>query len=342
MPKNNQEKEKTETKRNIKDSVFTTLFADPDYTLRMYKEMHPEDTEIQKSDINIVTLKNVFVKDHFNDLGFMIKQKLIVLVEAQSTFSVKIALRFFIYLADSYERFIRDHDLNVYSSSKSFGIDIFGEKVKYLPAPELYVIYTGKEDVPDEIDFADLYESEIKSVSIKIKVIKSSGTDTITGQYIRFCVIADEERIRYGEDHKAAVQSVIQRCKQEHILEEFIRIHEAEVRRMLGEIFSEEYANEVMLRGKERERLYELNEAEKRGIELGEKRGIELGEKRGIELGEKRGIELGEKRGIELGEKKAVSEIVKNMIKENVSEDLISRFAGIAVEEIRKIAAETE
>jgi len=47
MQKNNQEKEKTETKRNIKDSVFTTLFADPDYTLRMYKEMHPEDTEIQ-------------------------------------------------------------------------------------------------------------------------------------------------------------------------------------------------------------------------------------------------------------------------------------------------------
>jgi len=114
------------------------------------------------------------------------------------------------------------------------------------------------------------------------------------------------------------------------------------MRRMLGEIFSEEYANEVMLRGKERERLYELNEAEKRGIELGEKRGIELGEKRGIELGEKRGIELGEKRGIELGEKKAVSEIVKNMIKENVSEDLISRFAGITVEEIRKIAVETE
>jgi len=122
--------------------------------------------------------------------------------------------------------------------------------------------------------------------------------------------IADEERIRYGEDHKAAVQSVIQRCKQEYILEEFIRIHESEVRRMLGEIFSEEYANEVMLRSKERERLYELNEAEKRGIEL--------------------------------GEKKAVIEMVKTMIKNNAGVEEISRFTGITVEEIRKIAEKTE
>lgn len=34
------------TKRNTKDSVFTHLFSFPEYQLKMYQALHPEDTEV--------------------------------------------------------------------------------------------------------------------------------------------------------------------------------------------------------------------------------------------------------------------------------------------------------
>lgn len=36
---------KINTKRNVKDSVFTNLFGTPKYLFKMYQALHPEDTE---------------------------------------------------------------------------------------------------------------------------------------------------------------------------------------------------------------------------------------------------------------------------------------------------------
>ena len=45
--------------RNAKNSVFTYLFRIPEYTLRLYREMHPEDEDVGVDDIEIVTLEQV-------------------------------------------------------------------------------------------------------------------------------------------------------------------------------------------------------------------------------------------------------------------------------------------
>ena len=75
-------------KRNIKDCVFTNMFGDKKYLIQMYKALHPEDTETTENDLNIVTLENVLVNDLYNDLGFTVGEKLICLVEAQSTWTM--------------------------------------------------------------------------------------------------------------------------------------------------------------------------------------------------------------------------------------------------------------
>ena len=48
-----------EPKRTIKDSIFTFLFGEPEYTMELYQALHPEDTTVKDSDVKLVTLQNV-------------------------------------------------------------------------------------------------------------------------------------------------------------------------------------------------------------------------------------------------------------------------------------------
>ncbi|MDO5398885.1 MAG: hypothetical protein Q4G33_13250 [bacterium] len=47
-------------RRSIKDSVFTNLFSNKKYTLKLYQALFPENTEdITEDDIDIITLGNI-------------------------------------------------------------------------------------------------------------------------------------------------------------------------------------------------------------------------------------------------------------------------------------------
>jgi len=59
-------------KRNMYDSVFTSLFSDPENMLRLYRDLHPEDTDVTADDIKDVTLKATMVNHIYNDLGFTV------------------------------------------------------------------------------------------------------------------------------------------------------------------------------------------------------------------------------------------------------------------------------
>ena len=72
MAENTLIQKETKVNRNAKDSVFCDLFGKPEYLIRLYRALHPEDTKAQESDLTIVTLSSVFLKGIYNDLGFMI------------------------------------------------------------------------------------------------------------------------------------------------------------------------------------------------------------------------------------------------------------------------------
>ena len=84
--------------RQAKNSVFLNLFMCKEYQLLLYKELFPQDTTITEDDLELVTLDNVLTIHPYNDLGLLSRGKLIVLAEAQSTWSVNIIFR----LADCY------------------------------------------------------------------------------------------------------------------------------------------------------------------------------------------------------------------------------------------------
>lgn len=71
------------TKRKIKDSVFTDLFRNKKYLLQLYQTLHPEDKEVTENELEDVTIKHIMVDGDYNDLGFSVGNRLLILVESQ-------------------------------------------------------------------------------------------------------------------------------------------------------------------------------------------------------------------------------------------------------------------
>ena len=59
-------------KRTAKNSVFLDLFQDKKNLLKLYKTLHPEDTDATEDTLDIVTIDNVLTDNLYNDLGVMV------------------------------------------------------------------------------------------------------------------------------------------------------------------------------------------------------------------------------------------------------------------------------
>ncbi len=128
-------------KKTIYDSVFTNLFRIPKYTLELYRTLHPEDKGITAGQIEIVTLENVLLNQPYNDLGFVAGgDRLLLLLEAQSTWSENILVRMLVYAAQTIQQHIVETKQNVY-----------GRKNVVFPEPEFYVVFRNCRKITAQI-----------------------------------------------------------------------------------------------------------------------------------------------------------------------------------------------
>lgn len=243
-------------KKTAKDSVFRDLFENPKYLLQLYKALHPEDTEVTEDQIGSVTIKNVLLDQMYNDLGFTVGSKLLVLVEAQSTWSVNIVVRVLLYLANMWQEYIESNKLNVYGSKKI-----------ELPRPELYVVYTGERKTrPEWITLTEEFFSEQESfVDVKVKVLYDGEKGDILNQYVRFTKVYNEQVKLYGRTRKAVLET-IHICKDQDVLAEYLRDREKEVVDIMMTLFEQEYAVERY--GDEKRTEGELNKAKEMAFSL--------------------------------------------------------------------------
>lgn len=94
-------------KRTAKNSVFLDLFQNKSYLLKLYKTLHQEDTTATEDPLMDVTIENVLTDNLYNDLGFIVNNKLMILIEAQSTWTMNILVRVLLYLAQSYHEYFQ-------------------------------------------------------------------------------------------------------------------------------------------------------------------------------------------------------------------------------------------
>ena len=124
--------QEAKAKRIAKNSVFLDFFQNKSYLLKMYKTLHPEDITATEDSLTDVTIENVLTDNLYNDLGFIVGNKMMILIEAQSIWTMNILVRALLYLAQSYHEYFQRTSQNYYKS----------KKVR-MPKPELYVIFTG-------------------------------------------------------------------------------------------------------------------------------------------------------------------------------------------------------
>ena len=85
--------EQEQGRRAAKATVFEDIFSDPAYRLQLVQALHPEMEDLAQEEIALLTLVNVLLDKPYNDLGLFVRDKLLILVEAQATWSVNILIR---------------------------------------------------------------------------------------------------------------------------------------------------------------------------------------------------------------------------------------------------------
>ena len=222
--------------KNLKDTVFCNLFSNIGYLLQLYRELHPEDTDVSTQDIGNVTLRNVLMRNLYNDLAFTVRDKLVIMLESQSTWTVNITIRLLVYYAETIKRYILNTDQNSYGSRKL-----------RIPEPEFYVLFTGSRKVhPEYISLAQEFFKSI-NLDLKVKVLYGDGDTDILSQYTTFTKVLDEKIKEMGRSSEA-VKQTIHICKNRNILKEYLSNHEKEVLGIMDLLFDEEINSRILLK----------------------------------------------------------------------------------------------
>ena len=285
--------------REYKDSAFCLLFSEPKRAVELYNAITGENLPLD-TELTYTTLKNAIYVDRRNDLGFVIKNRHLVLVECQSTINANIPLRCLGYVSRTLE--------NLTDKRK-----IYGSKLVKVPAPEFYVFYVGQEDWNvRQLRLSDAFLEEPKenSIEIVVNLVNLNYTKgeevlqrspTLLG-YSKLLAYIRDEFLANGGDLKSAIDVAVERCVKEGLIADFLEDNSKEVTGMLfDEISIEEFAE---IRAQE---AYDIGRSE------------------------------GEQAGIERGAAQKEREIALQMLKEGMKPDLIAKLTGLSLEEIEKL-----
>ena len=250
------------TNRNSKDSMFTALFGEKQNLLELYNAVsgqnYPKDTEIE-----IVTLSNVFYLKQKNDLAFTIGDKFVVLIEHQSTINENMPLRMLIYIGREYEKLVNIRDR-------------YRQKMLKIPTPEFIVLYNGSEEYPDykELKLSNSFEVKGKPCCLELvakvyninkgRNVEMANRSPVLSGYEEF--IAEFTENRKTMLRHEAVRQAIKTCKERNILLSFFEEHTSEIENMLFGEWDMDIALEV---AKEEAREDGLAEGRTEGLRQG-------------------------------------------------------------------------
>jgi len=227
--------------RNHKDSVFTRLFSEKSNLLELYSAIngksYPESTKIE-----IVTLSDVLYMNQINDIAFVMEDRLIVLIEHQSSINNNMPLRMLHYLSAEYAMIVDRKSL-------------YKQKRIMIPAPEFIVLYNGDKKFPDynELKLSDSYNFKTPDLYMELvvriyNINKGSNADMaikspVLNGYEEF-IAEIKENLKIME-LREAIKLAVKTCIGKNILVSFLEKHSSEVEGMLLREWNQDEAIEV-------------------------------------------------------------------------------------------------
>ena len=278
--------------REVKATVFSDLFKIKKYLFQLYRTLHPEDTTTVEDDLTDVSINNVLVDDIYNDLGFMVSDRLVVLVEAQSTWTENVLIRGAMYLVQTW----RNHFART-------GADLYHAPRAALPRPEFYVLYTGERVArPEVLSLSEeFFCGEPFAIEVRARMLYGEGTGDVIGQYASFCRVLGGQVKLYGRTRRT-IRETIRICKERDVLKEYLEDREAEVMDIMTMLFDQEtatrnYVDRVRREAAERSLAEGLARGNAEGLAKGNAEGLAEGLARGNAEGLAKGLARGNVQG---------------------------------------------
>jgi len=224
-------KKRVTAKRKHKDTLFRDLFGEESAALELYNAIEGTNYGPEVK-VAIVTLQDVLYAVMVNDLSFTIDDKLVVLIEHQSTINENMPLRMLEYIARVYEQLTDDKDK-------------YRDGRMTIPRPEFYVLYNGEDERPDEevLKLSDMFAKHGKENPINLELLVrvyninkgrnpeiASRSATLNGYEVFIAKAREYEKTMPREN---AIDRATEECIKEGILVNYLKKHRKAVRNML-------------------------------------------------------------------------------------------------------------
>ncbi len=230
-----------ETKQTYKDSLFRAIFNDKERLARLYKAL--SGNEVSPEEIDINTLSGVFMNDIKNDISFRVGNRLIILLEHQSTWNPNMPLRFLWYLSNLYRDLVNT-DI------------IYKGTLVQIPAPEFYVLYNGTRDIPyfQKLHLSDAFATpsaciELTANCYNINYAESKEVLEHCHDLMAYSVFISKVReyIKSNLSLFDAIKKAIRYCESHDLMADYFKNHESEVLDMISFEWDATRAKEVAL-----------------------------------------------------------------------------------------------
>lgn len=222
----------------MRSRKFVDLFAkcpeSKENFLSLYNALHGTSLTLSETKIEPLILEQTVYVGRYNDVSMLVNNRIIVLVEQQSTINENMPFRFLEYVSRVYEKLIPLEKRYKHHLIK-------------LPKPEFYVFYNGEEDYPAEktLRLSDSFVSEKNSQDFPLELCAkvyniNKRNDTSVVKIVQNCVplsgyakLTEYAREAKHQGRKDFLDYAVLRCIKEGTLSEYLKRNSTEVRNML-------------------------------------------------------------------------------------------------------------
>ena len=251
--------------RKYKDSVFVDLFSEDERAkenfLSLYNALHGTKlTAIEH--LKNIRLDQVLYMTFYNDVSYLVDNKIIVLAEHQSTINPNMPLRCLEYISRLYE--------SLFESKEKYS-----RKLLNIPTPEFYVFYNGEEAYPCDktlkLSEAFIEKATETNLELTVKVIninRQNGHPIIKNCKPMYEYSIFVETVRKWKEiaPQNGFEKAVEECIENNILREYLKRKTKEVLNML--LAEYDYETDIAVQRAEEHEIA-FAEGEERGFSEG-------------------------------------------------------------------------
>jgi len=260
---------KQKQNRNYKDSVFVDFFGQDETAasnfLSLYNALHGTHLD-NSTELKPLRLEQVMYMSFYNDVSYLIDNKMIVLAEHQSSINPNMPIRCLEYVVRLYEMLLDAQER-------------YARRLIKIPTPEFYVFYNGIEEYPSQtlllLSDAFMTQPEHAPLELEVTVLninKSTGNKILQSckPLAEYSSFVETVRRHTERDQAGGFEKAVKECMQKGILKEYLQRKSSEVINML--IAEYDYATDIAVQRAEERKI-----AYTEGVECGKLEGKILG-----------------------------------------------------------------